>query len=80
MTPEHDVGLEVDPNTHDHGNCGESDGFEVQMVVVQKEWSCKEVVFDCFGTTIDTVAFRFDSGPAGCRIRKFSAAVHGSMI
>ena len=34
MAPEHDVGLKVDSNTDDHGNSGESDGFEVLMVVV----------------------------------------------
>ena len=57
MTPEHDVGLEVDPNTHDHGDFGESYGFEVLMVVVQKEWSCKKVWLNCFSTTIDAVTF-----------------------
>ena len=72
MSPEHDVGLEVDPNADDHGNSGESDGFEVLMVVVQEEWSW----FNCFSTTIDAVTFLFDSWPAGCRIREFSTAVH----
>ena len=76
MAPEHDVRLEIDPDANNHGYRGESDGFKVLMVVVEEEWSCKEVWLRCFGTTVDTVAFRFDSGPTSSRIREFSTAVH----
>ena len=36
MAPEHDVGLEVDPDSYDTGDCGESDSFEVLMVGVEE--------------------------------------------
>ncbi len=37
MAPEHDVGLEIDPDADDHGYSRESDGFKVLMVVVEEE-------------------------------------------
>ena len=48
MAPEHDVGLEVDSDTDDHGYSGESDGFKVLMVVVEEEWSCNQVWLSSF--------------------------------
>ena len=57
MAPEHDVGLEIDPDADNHGYSGESDGFKVLMVVVEEEWSCKQVWLRSFGTAVDTVAF-----------------------
>jgi len=76
MAPEHDVGLQVDPDSYDHGDCGESDGFEVLMVVVEEEWSCDKVRLSSFSTTVDAVAFCFDCWPTSSRIREFSTAVH----
>ena len=76
MAPEHDVGLEIDSDADNHGYGGESDGFKVLMVVVEEEWSCKQVWLRSFSTTVDTVAFRFDSGPTSSRIREFGTAVH----
>ena len=79
MSPEHDVGLEVNPNADDHGNSGESDGFEVLMVVVEEEWSCNQVWLSSFSTTVDAIAFCFDSRPTSSRIREFDAAVHDGL-
>ena len=42
MAPEHDVGLEVDPDADNHGYGGESDGFKVLMVVVEEEMVVQE--------------------------------------
>ena len=76
MAPEHDVGLEIDSDADNHGYSGESNGFKVLMVVVEEEWSCKEVWLSSFSTTVHTVAFCFDSWPTSSRIREFGTAVH----
>ena len=77
MAPEHDVGLEVDPDSYDHGDCGESDGFEVLMVVVEEEWSCDKVRLGSFSTTVDALAFCFDSWPMSSRDDWFNDVIFG---
>jgi hypothetical protein len=53
MAPEHNVGLEINPDADDHGYRGESDGFKVLMVVMEEEGSCKQVWLSGFSTTVD---------------------------
>ena len=76
MAPEHDIRLEIDPDAYDHGDSGKGDGFKVLMVIVEEEWSCNQVRFSSFSTTVDAVAFCLDSWPTSSRVREFCTAVH----
>ena len=76
MSPQHDIGLEVDADANNHGNCGKSNDFEVLMIIVEEEGECNEVRLGCFGTAIHAVTFLFDGCPASCSIRKFGTTIH----
>jgi len=72
MSPQHNVGLEVDADANNHWN----NGFEVLKVIVEEEGSGNQVRLCCFGAAIHAVTFLFDGCPASSSIRELSTTIH----
>ena len=70
MSPQHNVGLQVNADADNPGDRGKSNGFEVLMVIMEEERLC------CICTAIHAVAFLFHGCPASSSIRKLGTTIH----
>jgi len=79
MSPQHNIGLEVDADVNNHWNRGKNNGFEVLMVITEEERSGDQVRLCCFGAAIHAIAFLFDGCPASSSIRKLGTTIHDGL-